>query len=74
MKSRVDPETRERQRDAAYERGWVDSLNAYWNSSGQPFEDIYNYHEGWEACAKYRWEDPTNNGRAPDPNYRVPRT
>jgi hypothetical protein len=72
-KLRPDPEERARQRDAAYERGWVDSLRACQNVSQQPVEDAYDYQQGWNECAKYRWEDPANDGCAPDPNYRKPR-
>lgn len=67
------PEEREKRKDAAYERGWVDSLTAYDRTNLQPPEDIYAYRQGWDACAKYRWEDPANKGRAPDPNFRIPR-
>ena len=67
-------EEREARRDAAYERGWVDSLKAHWNQSRQSFDDIYYYAEGWQACADYRWADRKNLGRAPDPNFRTPRT
>lgn len=66
-------EDRESRRDAAYERGWVDSLSAYSAHTLQPIEDVWDYRQGWEACAKYRWQDPANRGRAPDPNYRTPR-
>lgn len=61
------------QRDAAYERGWVHSLKAYAAHSGQPMDEVYYYGQGWDACAKYRWEDPSNRGTAPDPTFRVPR-
>lgn len=71
--ARLSPEAREAQRDAAYERGWVDSLRAYWAISLQPIDDCFDYGKGWNACAKYRWADPSNNGRAPDPDFRVPR-
>lgn len=74
MRSRLEPEERERQRDAAYERGWKDSLTAYYNMTNQPDDDRYDYGKGWDACAKYRWEDPANRGSAPDPNYRIPRS
>ena len=60
-------------RDAAYERGWVDSLRAYWNSVGQAPDDIYWYAQGWRACANYRWQDHAGSGRAPDPSFRTPR-
>lgn len=59
--------------DAAYERGWVDSLTAYDRTSCQPIEDVYWYRRGWDACAEYRWADPANNGSAPDKNFRIPR-
>lgn len=59
--------------DAAYERGWVDSLDAYDRISLQPTDDIYWYRIGWDTCAKYRWEDPKNRGRALDRNYRIAR-
>lgn len=72
-KVQITPEQREAQKDAAYERGWVDSLTAYDRTSQQPINDAYCYRQGWDACAKYRWEDPANNGRAPDRNYRIPR-
>lgn len=71
---RETPEEREERRDAAYERGWVDSLSAYAAHGLQPSEDVWDYGRGWEACAKYRWQDPANNGVAPDPNFRTPRT
>ena len=61
-------------RDAAYERGWVDSLSAFDRTSCQPTADIYDYRLGWDACANYRWKDPANRGKASDPNYREPRT
>lgn len=63
----------EAKRDAAYERGWVDSLRAHDRASCQPNADIYCYREGWEACAKYRWQDPSNRGRATDPGFRIPK-
>lgn len=69
----LKPDEREERRDAAYERGWRDSLRAHWNTNGQPFNEIYDYVSGWHACAKYRWEDPANHGRAPDPSFRTPR-
>lgn len=74
VKRGIEPEERERQRDVAYERGWVDSLKAYDATSLQPVDDIYYYSRGWQACAEYRWEDPSNRGVAPNPNYRIPRT
>lgn len=67
------PEERIARRDAAYERGWVDSLSAYDRTSCQPTEDIYYYRQGWDACAKYRWADPAGRGRAPDTKFRIPR-
>lgn len=73
MKPKITAEEREAQRDAAYERGWVDSLSAHWCQNGQAFEDIYYYRQGWDACAECRWQDPKNNGRAPDPTFRTPR-
>lgn len=59
--------------DAAYERGWIDSLDAYIRSQVVPIEQRYWYHRGWDACAKYRWTDRIRNGVAPDRTYRVPR-
>lgn len=59
--------------DATYERGWADSLDALDRISGQPIGDIYWYRVGWDACAKYRWEDPANHGSAPDRSHRIPR-
>ena len=64
----------ETEKDAAYERGWVDSLDAYQRISCQPFNERYYYGQGWDACAKYRWQDRNGNGVAPDRNYRTPRT
>lgn len=61
------------QADAAYERGWVDSLDALDRTSCQPTADIYWYRTGWQACADYRWQDRCNNGVAPDRAYRTPR-
>ena len=72
-KSIVSREEREARCDAAYERGWVDSLRAYFSISTQPIEDAYCYRQGWLACAAYRWADPSNRGVAPDPTYRTPR-
>lgn len=72
MKRPLSAEQRERA-DAAYERGWADSLRAHSRHSGQPMEDIYWYGKGWEACAEYRWQDPANRGVAPDPHFRIPR-
>ncbi len=66
----ISREERELQRAAAYERGWVDSLRGYQNGAAQPWEDKYDYQRGWWACADYRWADPSNNGVAPDPNFR----
>jgi hypothetical protein len=74
VKPRFDPVERERLRDDAYERGWVDSLTAYDRTSQQPSADIFYYRQGWSACADYRWSDPANNGTAPDASYRKPRT
>jgi hypothetical protein len=65
-------EARETRRQAAYERGWVDSLRAYQDTSSQPTEDKYDYGQGWHACANYRWAEPANRGVAPDPTYRKP--
>lgn len=74
VKKKIEtPEEREQRRDAAYERGWVDSLRGLQGHSVQPIDDVYDYARGWDACAKYRWEDPKNNGRARDPSYRIPR-
>lgn len=70
---RETPEDEEKRRDAAYERGWVDSLSAYAAHSLQPIEDMFDYHKGWHACAEYRWKDPANRGVAPDPDFRTPR-
>lgn len=64
---------REKAKDAAYERGWVDSLTAYNAISFQPSGDRYWYKQGWDSCAKYRWQEPANRGRASDPNFRIPR-
>lgn len=64
------PEDRVRRREAAYERGWVDGLQAYDARATQPVNDIYDYWAGWEACASYRWRDPSNNGVAVDPTFR----
>ncbi len=73
VRAKVSREEREQQRDAAYERGWLDSLRAFYNTGGQPIEDVYDYVSGWEACSKYRWEDRRNRGVAPDPAFRRPR-
>lgn len=70
---RQSAQEREAANDAAYERGWVDSLRAYDQQSRQPIEDAYWYRKGWDACADYRWKDPKNRGSAPDLNFRVPR-
>lgn len=59
--------------DAAYERGWVDSLDAIDRSSLQPKDDIYWYRTGWQRCADYRWQDRTKRGVADDRTYRAPR-
>lgn len=66
-------EEREAQRDAAYERGWVDSLTAHWRASCQSMDDLYYYTLGWQMCAQYRCLDPSNRGTAPDPDFRIPR-
>lgn len=73
MKAKETLVEREARRDAAYERGWVDSLRGYDARGVQSWDDNYDYARGWEACAAYRWKDPTNRGRAPDPTYRTPR-
>lgn len=70
---RETAEQRESRRDAAYERGWVDSLRAYYARSSQAVEDIYDYAQGWHACADYRWQDRNGRGIAPDPTFRTPR-
>lgn len=67
--TRLRPTTEEA--DAAYERGWVDSLDARLDMS--PGVDPYCYHMGWQACADYRWQDRNGRGVAPDRTYRVPR-
>ncbi len=59
--------------DAAYERGWIDSLDAYDRASLVPSADRYWYKRGWDACADYRWRDRNGNGIAPDRSYRTPR-
>ena len=56
--------------DAAYERGWKDSLDAYARHSLIPPNDRYWYGIGWQACADYRWQDRNGRGIAPDRNYR----
>jgi hypothetical protein len=63
-------EARDARRDAAFERGWVDSLRGYYALSMEPIDDGYYYKRGWDMCTAYRWIDPKNNGVAPDPNYR----
>ena len=68
-----NPADREARRDAAYERGWVDSLRAYDDRGSQPVQDIYDYARGWEACSDYRWANPYGRGVAPDPDFRTPR-
>ncbi len=73
MSAKESLEAGEARRDAAYERGWVDSLTAFDARSIQPWEDIYDYARGWEACARYRWRDMAGRGVAPDPTYREPR-
>lgn len=60
-------------RDAAYERGWVDSLHGVFAACVQLASDKYDYISGWHACAKYRWRDPKGRGVAPDTSYREPR-
>lgn len=72
VKVNETPEARKARRQAAYERGWTDSLRGYQATSLQHVEDIYDYAQGWHACADYRWADPTDRGVAPDPNYRKP--
>lgn len=57
-------------RAAAFERGWVDSLNGYFNLVNQSIEDSFDYRRGWDECATYRWADPINRGVAPDPTFR----
>ncbi len=64
------PEARDVRRAAAFERGWVHSLNGYDARAQQPVEDLYDYRRGWDECAIYRWADPANKGIAPDLNYR----
>jgi hypothetical protein len=66
-------ETREAiagRRVAAFERGWLDSLDGYAAHSVQATEDAYDYARGWSECANYRWADPANRGVAPDRGYR----
>lgn len=70
---RRTPQQDKERRDAAYERGWLDSLRAYYALSLQPLEDCYDYAAGWQACAAYRWANPANRGIAPDTSYRMPR-
>lgn len=41
-------------REAAYQRGWTDSLTAYYGVSEQPWKDKYDYLTGWWACADKR--------------------
>ena len=72
VKVNETPEAREARRQAAYERGWVDSLHGYQATHSQHVEDIYDYAQGWHACADYRWADPRNNGVASDETYRKP--
>jgi hypothetical protein len=72
VKVNETPEARRARRLAAYERGWVDSLSAYQATHSQHVEDIYDYAQGWHACAAYRWKDRSGRGVAPDPDYRTP--
>jgi len=70
---RAPPETieaRAARRANAFERGWVDSLSAYDKRAEQPIGDVFDYVKGWNACADYRWADPTGRGVAPDPAFR----
>jgi len=64
------PVARNARFEAAYERGWVDSLRAHNALSCQPALDKYYYQRGWHDCADYRWKDPEGRGVAPDPTYR----
>jgi len=72
----TNPTTAEKETaaDAAYERGWVDSLDAWDRLSSQSMADSYWYRRGWQACANYRWQDRNGRGIAPDRAYRTPRT
>lgn len=64
----------EEQKDAAYERGWVDSLTAYFAPISIAMGEQYYYLRGWHTCADWRWEDPSRRGVALDKTYRRPRT
>lgn len=65
--------TTDEAKDAAYERGWVDSLDARYGHSFEPIGTGYWYVRGWNACADYRWLDRSGRGVAPDRKYRTPR-
>ncbi len=70
---KISREEEERLRDEAYERGWVDSLSARLAMCSVPTAYRYYYRQGWDACAKYRWQDPNGRGVAPDRTFRIPR-
>lgn len=63
----------EADKDAAYERGWIDSLSAHWNTGAVSHDVLYWYIQGWQRCADYRWQDRNGRGIAPDPTYRISR-
>lgn len=52
--SKMPKAERDAARKAAYERGWTDSLTAYYAVCCQPWEDKYDYITGWWACADAR--------------------
>lgn len=51
---KVPKAERDLARKAAYDRGWKDSLTAYYAVSEQPWKDKYDYLTGWWACADMR--------------------
>ena len=54
--SKMSLAERDAARKAAYQRGWRDSLTAYFAVSEQPLPDKFDYLKGWWACADARWQ------------------
>lgn len=73
METETKMKITDEEKDAAYERGWSDSLTAHFAPSRVPINVRYYYIDGWQKCADYRWRDPAGRGVAPDPTYREPR-
>ena len=55
-RARKTPAERDARCKAAYDRGWRDSLTAFFAVCEQPWSDKYDYLTGWWACADDRWQ------------------